>query len=72
MKQASFAVGDLVKVTSGIYADAVGEVTDLQPECSAVRIQAKDGNVYAYRDAVQKMPVDKARNTSNTRPLLKK
>jgi transcription antitermination factor NusG len=69
MKTASFAVGDLVKVTSGIYADAVGVVSDVQPECSAVRIHAKDGNVYAYTDDIQKMPKAPARSI---RPLLKK
>lgn len=55
MNKASYAVGDLVKVTSGIYADAVGVVDDIKEECSAVRIHAKDGMMYAYADAVQKL-----------------
>jgi hypothetical protein len=69
MKTATYAVGDLVKVTSVIYADAVGVVDDIKDECSAVRIHAKDGNIYAYADAVQKMPVEPVRSM---RPLLKK
>lgn len=69
MKKPSFAVGDLVKVTSGVYADAVGVVEDMQPECSAVRIHAKDGNVYAYTDAVQKM---RTAESKSARPLAPK
>jgi hypothetical protein len=69
MNKASYAVGDLVKVTSGIYADAVGVVDDMHPECSTVRIHAKDGNLYAYTDAVQSMA---AVPLKITRPPLKK
>jgi len=61
MKKMDYAEGDLVKVTSGIYADAVGTVSDIQPECSAVRIHAKDGNVYAYAEAIQKLPEPKTK-----------
>lgn len=72
MNTASFVVGDRVKVTSGIYTDAVGVVADMHPECSAVRIHAKDGNVYAYTDAVQKVPEPVQATVRSTRPLLKK
>lgn len=69
MKTASYAVGDLVKVTSGIYVDAVGVVDDMHPECSTVRIHAKDGNLYAYKDAVRSMAQEPLKIT---RPPLKK
>lgn len=69
MNKPSFVVGDLVRVTSGIYADAVGEVADMHPECSAVRIHSKDGNVYAFVDAVQKLSVHPKKDI---RPLVKK
>jgi hypothetical protein len=59
MKQPDYAVGDLVKVTSGVYADAVGAVSDIQPECSAVRIETKEGFAYAFADAVTKLPSTK-------------
>jgi hypothetical protein len=55
-----YAEGDLVKVTSGTYADAVGHVEDIMPECSVIRIHAKDGKIYADADAVLKVPSTKA------------
>ena len=58
MNEAKYAEGDLVRVTSGIYADAVGVVDDIKPECSVIRIHAKEGTVYADADAVVKMPTE--------------
>lgn len=63
MSTAQFVDGDAVRVDSGVYAGAEGVIDDIQPECSAVRIHTKSGNVYAFLDAVSKvikpMPVGK-------------
>jgi hypothetical protein len=56
MNSPDYAVGDLVKVTSGSYADAVGVVEDLPDECSVIRIQSNGDRLYAYKDAVTKLP----------------
>ena len=64
----SYTEDDLVKVTSGVYADAVGVVDDIKDECSVVRIHAKDGFIYAYTDAVTKMP----HTSSGKHPLRKR
>jgi transcription antitermination factor NusG len=55
MKSAQYVEGDPVRVTSGVYVGAEGIVEDLQPECSAVRVHTKEGNVYAYLEAVAKI-----------------
>jgi transcription antitermination factor NusG len=55
MKTPMFREGDPVRVTSGVYTGAEGIVEDLQPECSAVRVHTKAGNVYAYLEAVAKI-----------------
>lgn len=47
--------GDPVRITAGIYKDAEGIVEDLQPECSAVRVHTKAGNVYAYLEHAVKI-----------------
>jgi transcription antitermination factor NusG len=74
MNKPSFAEGDLVKVTSGAFADAVGVVDDLRDDCTAVRIHAKDGPVYAFTDTVVKLPTPGSRVAlnSNNRPVIKK
>lgn len=48
MNQTLLKEGDLIKVTSGIYEDVVGVVTDIQPECSVIRIHSKSGTIYSY------------------------
>lgn len=55
MKKPKLLEGDPVRVTSGVYAGAEGVIDDLKPECSAVRIHTKAGNVYAYVEAVDKI-----------------
>lgn len=64
----SFVEGDPVRITDGVYKDAEGIVEDLQPDCSAVRVHTKTGNVYAYIEAISKIvkPLPPAR-----KPLLK-
>ncbi len=47
--------GDPVRVTSGVYEGAEGIIEDLQPECSAIRIHTKAGNVYAILGTVEKI-----------------
>lgn len=63
MNISNFSDGDFVRVTDGTYAGAEGVVEDLQPECSAVRVHTKAGNVYAYVQDLDKvvkpMPVRK-------------
>lgn len=51
----TYAVGDTVRVTSGVYKDAEGAVADIQPECSVMRIETTDGSAYAFWDTVQKV-----------------
>ena len=51
----TYAVGDTVRVTSGIYKDAEGAVEDIQPECSVMRIETNEGAAYAFWDSVQKV-----------------
>lgn len=51
----NLAVGDQVRVTSGIYAGAEGRVDDIQPECSVMRIDTPEGVAYSTFDAVQKV-----------------
>ena len=52
--------GDLVKVTYGPYNDAVGVVSDIMEECSVIRVHSKNGNVYAYADAVRVLVVPRS------------
>jgi hypothetical protein len=63
MKQTEFVQGDPVRVTSGAYAGEEGVIDDLAPECSAVRIHTKSGQVYAFLDGltrvVKPVPVGK-------------
>jgi transcription antitermination factor NusG len=49
------AKGDPVRITSGVYSNAEGIIEDLQTECSAVRVQTKTGNVYAYVEHISKI-----------------
>lgn len=70
MTKSVFAVGDLVKVSSGVYKDAVGVVDDLRDECSTVRIHTDEGNVYAYKDAV--VPMIAVQAKTKTKALLKR
>jgi transcription antitermination factor NusG len=51
----SLLEGDPVRITSGVYAGVEGIIEDLQPECSAVRIHSKIGNVYAYLEHAVKI-----------------
>ena len=53
MKHTPLQEGDLIKVTSGIYEDAVGVVSDIQPECSVIRIHSKSGTIYSYAEGVR-------------------
>jgi len=55
MNTAHLVEGDPVRVTSGVYSGAEGIIEDLQPECSAVRVHTKAGNVYAYLEAISKI-----------------
>jgi transcription antitermination factor NusG len=57
----SYAEGDLVRVTSGVYKDAEGVVDDITEECSVIRIHAKSGTVYADADAVERIPQNKSK-----------
>lgn len=61
--------GDPVRITSGVYEGAEGIVEDLQPECSAVRIHSKTGNVYAYLEHTAK--IVKPMPTRKPNPLRK-
>lgn len=44
-----------VKVLDGPYKDAEGVLTDVQPECSAVRLETKEGTAFAMLDSVKKI-----------------
>jgi len=70
MNQTKVAEGDLVKVTSGTYADAVGVVTDIQPECSVMRIHSKGGTVYALHGAVRLLALPEAVQYSTSKELV--
>lgn len=65
MIKPKFAAGDPVRIDAGVYAGAEGVIDDLQPECSTVRVNTSNGNVYAYLEAISKivkpmrMPVKK-------------
>lgn len=48
--------GTFVRVLAGAYKDTVGVIEDIQPECSAVRIGTREGNAFAFADAVQVLP----------------
>lgn len=50
------AVGDPVRITSGMYAGEEGTIDDLQPECSTVRVRTDAGKAYAYSNAVTIRP----------------
>lgn len=50
-----FAVGDLVRVESGVYEGAEGAIADMPEGVSAVRIEAPDGNVYALKGTMRKV-----------------
>jgi hypothetical protein len=52
---ATLSEGDPVRVTSGVYEGSEGIIEDLQPECSAIRIHTKAGNVYALLGCVEKI-----------------
>ncbi len=69
MKRTQFVEGDPVRIEDGVYAGAEGIIEDLQPECSAVRVHTKTGNVYAYLEAVRK--IVKPIQTRKPNPLLK-
>lgn len=55
MPLAQIVEGDPVRITFGVYKDAEGIVEDLQPECSTVRVHTKEGNAYAYVEALAKI-----------------
>jgi transcription antitermination factor NusG len=63
--------GTPVKILSGPYRDAEGVIEDVQPECSAVRIETKEGRAYAMLDDVQVVPEISTFSTGK-RPLRKK
>lgn len=69
MKSSLLVEGDPVRITSGVYAGAEGVIEDLQPECSAVRVHTKEGNVYAYLEHADK--IVKPRPVRKTNPLRK-
>jgi hypothetical protein len=70
MDQSDISEGDLVKVTDGVYTDAVGVVVDIQPECSVMRIHSKGGNVYAHHGAVRILALPEAVRISTTKELM--
>lgn len=55
MIKPKFAAGDPVRITSGTYKDAEGVVQDIQPECSAVRIQTPTGTAYGLLGEIVKI-----------------
>lgn len=61
MKQSDLKAGMLVKVLAGPYKDAEGVLEDIQPECSAVRIDTNEGTAFALLDDLQVMPIKAAR-----------
>lgn len=71
MNQTGIAEGDLVKVTSGVYADAVGVVVDIQPECSVMRIHSKGGNIYALSGTVRALSLPDAVRYSTSKELMR-
>jgi hypothetical protein len=71
MNQPSIAEGDLVKVVSGVYADAVGVVVDIQPECSVMRIHSKGGSIYALEGTVRHLPLPIAVELSTSKDLVR-
>lgn len=55
MSTEKLKLGDSVKVSSGIYQGVHGTVSDIQDECSVVRIKDTNGeNVYALLETVVK------------------
>lgn len=65
----NLAVGDQVRVTSGIYAGAEGTVDDIQPECSVMRIETQEGVAYSTFDAVQKVIKKALPSNTSKKPL---
>lgn len=59
MNQEKFAVGEPVRIVAGTYKDAEGVIEDLQPECDAVRIRAKQGAVYGFLEDLVRIPLPK-------------
>lgn len=64
MSQTKYAVGDPVKVTSGVYKDAEGVIADLMDECDAVRLETKEGAAYAYIEAMKPLPMPRPPKSS--------
>lgn len=65
----NLAVGDHVRVTSGIYEGAQGTVDDLQPECSVMRIETTEGVAYSLIDEVQKVIQKQLPSNTSKKPL---
>lgn len=57
MNQATYAVGDPVRIASGTYKDAEGVIEDLQPECDVVRIHTKEGTAYGFLEDLMRVPL---------------
>lgn len=70
MNQTLLKEGDLIKVTSGVYEDSIGVVTDIQPECSVIRIHSKSGTIYSYTGAVRPLMLPAAIDNTTTMKAL--
>lgn len=56
MNQSDLKHGMFVKVLAGPYKDTEGVLEDVQPECSAVRIDTREGIAYALLDDLKVIP----------------
>lgn len=54
-------IGEPVRVTSGVYAEAEGIIENLYPDCSVVRIHTKSGPAYSYPEHLKKLKVSQGR-----------
>lgn len=70
MNLTSLREGDLVKVTSGVYEDVVGIVSDIQPECSVIRIHSKYGTIYSYADTARPLVLPASIDNTTTMKAL--
>jgi hypothetical protein len=67
MAQTTLKVGNKVEVLEGPFAGSTGVVADIQPECSAIRIQDGTDNIYALIDTVRIVSGPAKRNVMSKR-----
>lgn len=74
MNQASFKVGDPVRIAAGVYTNAEGVIEDIQPECDAVRVHGKNGTVYGFIEDLMPVqpPMPMLPAAAKKNPLIKK